>query len=125
MARVTGPLMSMSASGTVGKALTYGAWKGREWCREWFIPQNPKSFKQVNIRKALTLLIASWQTQTTEAKAKWDTYAEAFRMAGVNKFVGKGLKAYIEQLDTDTTPASVSLTGDPPAEVWTWTPVGP
>lgn len=123
MAKVTGPLLSMSASGTVGKTLTFGAWKGREWCRQWFIPQNPKSAKQLNIRKALTLLIASWQSQTQEQKDKWDVYAEAFRMAGVNKFVGKGLDAYVSQLTTSVDPLSVTLTGDPPAEVWTWLPV--
>ena len=28
MAKVTGPLFSVSASGTVGKAFTFGIWKG-------------------------------------------------------------------------------------------------
>jgi len=123
MARVSGPLMSMSASGTVGKALTFGKWKGRPWCREWFIPENPKTPKQVNIRTALTLLIAEYQGESVETKAAWDTYAEPFNMAGVNKYVSKGMLAYVDQLTVDVTPLSVAVTGDPPAEVWTWAPV--
>lgn len=123
MARVSGPLMSMSASGTVGKALTFGKWKGRAWVREWFTPENPRTPKQVNIRTALTLLIAAWQAQTAEVMATWDTYAEPFNMAGVNKFVSKGMLAYVDQLTVDVTPLSVGVAGDPPAEVWTWAPV--
>jgi len=123
MARVSGPLMSMSASGTVGKAMTFGKWKGRPWVREWFTPENPKTTKQVNIRTALTLMIALWQTQTAEDMAKWDAYADPFKMAGVNKFVSRGMKAYIDQLTVDVTPLSVTVTGDPPAETFTWTPV--
>lgn len=123
MARVTGPLMSMSASGTIGKALTYGKWKGREWCREWFSPQNPKTVKQVNVRTALTILIAKWQGETQEAKDAWDTYASTFNMAGVNKYVGRGMDAYVAQLTVDVTPLSVVAAGSPPAETFTWTPV--
>lgn len=123
MARVSGPLMSMSASGTVGKALTFGKWKGRPWVREWFIPENPKTVKQVNIRTALTLLIAEWQGEDEPTKTKWDAYAEPFKMAGVNKYVSKGMLAYVAQLTVDVTPLSVSLAGDPPADVFTWVPV--
>lgn len=123
MAKVSGPLMSISASGTIGKSLTFGKWKGRPWVREWFIPENPQTPKQLNVRKALTLTIALWQTQTAEAKAVWDTYAEPFNMAGVNKFVSRAMKAYITQLTADVDPLSVTVAGDVPAEVWTWLPV--
>jgi hypothetical protein len=123
MARVSGPLMSMSASGTVGKALTFGKWKGRPWVREWFIPENPKTVKQVNIRTALSLLIEAWQGEDQATKDKWDAYAEPFKMAGVNKYVSKGMLAYVADLTVDVTPLSVSVAGDPPADVWTWVPV--
>jgi len=120
MAKVTGPLMSMSASGTVGKAITFGKWKGRQWCREWFTPENPKTEKQVNVRTALTLLLPQWQAQSVESKATWDAYAAPFNMAGVNKFISRGMDAYVAQLTTDVTPTSVTVSGAPPAEVWTW-----
>lgn len=123
MARVSGPLFSMTASGTIGKALTYGKWKGREWVREWFKPENPKKPKQVNVRTALTLLIAAWQGLSENVQADWDTYADPFNMAGVNKFVSRGMLAYVAQLTTEVTPLSFTILGKPPGETWTWTPV--
>jgi len=121
MARVTGPLMSMGASGTVGKALTFGKWKGRAWVREWFSPENPKTAKQVNVRLAMALLIAAWQGEIQAYWDSWDVYAEPFNMAGVNKYVSKGMDAYIKQHGSSTTPVSVSVSGDPPSDVWVWT----
>jgi len=50
MAKVTGPLMSMSASGTLGKALVYFGWKGINVVREWLKPGNPKTADQGDVR---------------------------------------------------------------------------
>lgn len=125
MARVTGPLFSMSASGSIGKALTYGTWKGREWVREWFKPENPKKPKQVNVRTALTLLIAHYQGLSPDSKTLWDNYATPFNMAGVNKFVSRGMNAYVSQLTVDVLPVSVTHEGTVPAETWVWTGPGP
>jgi len=120
MARVTGPLFSMSASGSIGNALTYGKWKGREWVREWFSPQNPKTVKQVNVRTALSLLVTLWQSLSEEYQGYWDTYADPFSMSGFNKFVSKGMNAYILDQGVDVVPTSVTVLGDPPAEAFTW-----
>lgn len=122
-ARVTGPLFSMTASGTIGKAVTYGTWKGRAWARVWFKPQNPKSDKQVNIRTALTLLVALWQGKTDPSKLAWNYYADPFSMSGFNKFVSRGLKAYIVDPGIEVVPTSVTQEGAPPADIWAWNPV--
>lgn len=119
-ARVTGPLFSMSASGSVGKAITYARWKGREYCREWFIPQNPQSTKQVNVRTALTLLIAYWHATAVGDKAVWDAAADPLSISGFNLYMKRGMDEYVSQLGTAVTPTSVSYTGSYPSEVWTW-----
>ena len=46
MAKVTGPLMSMSASGTVGKAIVFSIWKGNAYVRRWLKPANPETESQ-------------------------------------------------------------------------------
>ena len=46
MAKVTGPLMSMSASGKIADTLVYFAWKGIHVVREWLKPANPKTNDQ-------------------------------------------------------------------------------
>lgn len=46
MAKVTGPLMSMSASGKLADTIVYFAWKGIHVVREWLKPANPKTADQ-------------------------------------------------------------------------------
>ena len=122
MAKVTGPLMSMSASGTIGKALTYGTWKGIAWVREHFTPANPQSDEQVNVRYAWELLVAYWQTQSELGVARWNTFAEGTQMSGFNQFMKRGMIAYIAQITAAVTPVSVTDDKEgPPGEVWTWT----
>jgi len=53
MAKVTGPLFSMSASGTLGKALVFAGWKGIGYVRQWVVPSNPQSGAQGDVRLIL------------------------------------------------------------------------
>lgn len=53
MAKVTGPLLSLSASGTVGKALTFGSWKGINTARIASTPSNPQTTSQMANRAFL------------------------------------------------------------------------
>ena len=50
MAKVTGPLYSMSASGKLGDAIVFFGWKGINVVREWLIPTNKQSAAQGNQR---------------------------------------------------------------------------
>lgn len=53
MAKVTGPLFSMSASGSIGKAITFSIWKGIAYVRELVIPLNKKTEDQGDNRLIL------------------------------------------------------------------------
>jgi hypothetical protein len=46
MAKVTGPLMSMSASGKLADSIVFFTWKGRNVVRQFLIPANPQSTAQ-------------------------------------------------------------------------------
>jgi len=61
MAKVTGPFMSVDASGTIYNTLTASIWKGRNYIRGWFRPTNPKSAKQLTVRTLLAAAVAAWQ----------------------------------------------------------------
>lgn len=50
MAKVSGPLMSMDASGGFGGTLVFGKWKGRPTVRQLVIPANPQSAGQTVAR---------------------------------------------------------------------------
>ncbi len=80
MAKVSGPLFSMEASGTYGGAVTFGKWKGRQYARQTVIPANPNSADQETVRNRLrvtgalqkwvnaTSLKESGQTETDKAR---------------------------------------------------------
>jgi hypothetical protein len=53
MAKVTGPLFSMSAAGKVGNAIVHFGWKGIAVVRQWVKPSNPMSEKQGDVRQIL------------------------------------------------------------------------
>ncbi len=53
MAKVTGPLMSMSASGKIADAIVFFGWKGTNVVRQWLKPSNPQSTAQGDTRIAM------------------------------------------------------------------------
>lgn len=67
MAKTTGPLFSLTASGTVGKTITYSNWKGRPYVRRRVIPLNPMLAGQMAVRNALRAIAQSivWANLTT------------------------------------------------------------
>jgi len=56
MAKVTGPFMSVAASGTFGKTLTASIWKGVAYMRLRVIPSNPRTVGQLAVRSILGTL---------------------------------------------------------------------
>jgi hypothetical protein len=53
MAKVDGPLMSLSGSGKVGDALVFFSWKGTNVVRRWLKPTQPNSTLQGYVRAAM------------------------------------------------------------------------
>jgi len=53
MAKVTGPLFSLSASGKIGNIMVHFGWKGRNVVRQWLKPTNPQDQQQKEVRQAL------------------------------------------------------------------------
>lgn len=53
MAKVTGPLFSVSASGAIGKAMVHFPWKGLQCVRQFLIPTNPQTGSQGDARQIL------------------------------------------------------------------------
>ncbi|MDS4026119.1 MAG: hypothetical protein RKO25_03875 [Candidatus Contendobacter sp.] len=67
MAKVSGPLFSMEASGSYGGALVFAKWKGRQYVRELVTPANPHSANQEEVRNQLRVsgAIQKWVNTTT------------------------------------------------------------
>lgn len=50
MSKVLGPLLSLSASGTIGRAMTFANWKGVNTVRVKSNPSNPQTTNQMHAR---------------------------------------------------------------------------
>ena len=95
MTRVTGPLFSLTARGTIGDVLTYSVWKGLPYVRIRVIPENPQTASQTSIRGTLTAGVSVWQdvaSVTAGSKTSWEVYAEGTGMSGFNRFMSKFIK---------------------------------
>jgi len=57
MAKLKAPLLSMGASGQLGKTLVYTPWKGLHNVRTYVIPSNPKSQPQMDQRGYLSAAV--------------------------------------------------------------------
>lgn len=56
MAKVTGPLLSLDASGSVANTITFSKWKGINYLRQRVVPSNPKTAGQKTARSIFGVL---------------------------------------------------------------------
>ena len=90
MTRVTGPLLSLDASGAFGGTIVFSKWKGLNYARILVTPYNPKSAYQVSIRDTITwgnLYYTKGAYVAAAQKTWWNTYAEGTNMSGINRFM--------------------------------------
>lgn len=87
MVKVYGPLMSLDASGSLGNAITFSKWKGRNLVRTRVVPSNPRSGPQVGMRAMLRFLAQYWASLSTAIKATWAERAAATNISPFNAFV--------------------------------------
>jgi hypothetical protein len=100
MAKVSGPFMSVDASGTIYGVLTASIWKGRNYIRGHVVPTNKKTDAQKVVRQLLATAVAAWQalvvvepvsggTGAKDYKSGWNTAAQDCQPAisGFNYFV--------------------------------------
>lgn len=59
MAKLKAPLMSLGASGALGKALVFFGWKGLNVVREYVVPANPKTTAQ-NTQRGYLSAAVTW-----------------------------------------------------------------
>jgi len=91
MARVSGPLLSLDASGQIYKTLVASIWKGRNYMRGYFVPTNRDSDPQ-KVRKAIFgQAIKAWQADYPGSNDAWDVAArECYPpLSGFNYFVSQ------------------------------------
>jgi hypothetical protein len=111
MALVTGPFMSLDASGTLAGTLTASHWKGRNYMRQRVIPLNPKSAKQLGVRAMLKFLGAHWAAMADGDKDDYDADAEAKSISPFNQYCSANLLRWQQnKAPTEAWPAPEAAT---------------
>ncbi|SFM05094.1 hypothetical protein [Halanaerobium salsuginis] len=88
MAKVTGPLFSLDASGKFADSLVFAKWKGINTVRQYAHPTNANTAKQQAVRKAFTAASALYQSLLGTDKDAWKVRASGQPMSGYNVFMG-------------------------------------
>lgn len=96
MAILKAPLLSLGASGQLGKTIVTSTWKGIKTGREYVIPANPRTPGQLAQRALLTASVLLWKlTQTTEElRTAWNLAANVNPrpLSGFNEFTSAQVK---------------------------------
>jgi hypothetical protein len=132
MALVKGPLMSLDASGSIGDAITFSKWKGRNYVRELVRPSNPNSALQICMRAGLRFITQIWGSQSATVKGRWEAIGANDAITGLNAMLRanqirlrQGFGIYRDPQDIGTTvdaaPAAPSATAAQHAINLAWT----
>lgn len=116
MAKITGPLMSLSASGTIADTLTFSSWKGIPYARTRVIPANPQSAEQTNTREVFRWLFSLYKFMPTIAREPWLAAAVGVALTPINMLLSKNIAPMRLAIDLGDFVASPGNAGGiPPA----------
>lgn len=87
MPKVTGPLFSLRASGTLKGALTFGTQSGLNVVRARITPRDPRTIAQVSQRARVADIADAWHGMTAGDRADWQAAASTNQMNGYAYFV--------------------------------------
>ena len=107
MTKVFAPALSLDASGTIGNAITFSKWKGRNYIRERVIPANPRSGLQVGFRSMFKFLAQNWAALIASEKASWNDLADASVISEFNAYMAQNQNRWRRfNSPTQETPAT-------------------
>jgi len=101
MAKTTAPLFGFGATGSLGKAIVFGSWRGVGYARRHVIPANPKSTGQVLTRDIFRNLDVRWKQAGPIMRAPWDRFAVGQKFVGRNAYLGKNVNLTRPETDLD------------------------
>lgn len=122
MAKVTGPLLSVSARGTIANTQTYSSWRGVNYVRQRVIPANPRTMEQQKTRNVFTNMGKIWAFAPALLRDPWDTYAIGKPKTGRNTFIGENVRVLREELDMTKFVGSIGARGGIPLDSVTAAP---
>lgn len=106
MAKVTGPLFSLTASGKLANAMVHFSWKGINCVRSWVMPKNAKTEDQGDIR----LILGGLGRSTRVIGIDSPYHVDAVKIAGPKQtFVSAFVKYIMDNVMKDKTAFEAEL----------------
>lgn len=87
MAKVTGPLMSLTASGKIGDSIVFMKWRGIADVRKWLKPSNPNTADQKKERDNFKEAVDKYHTLTGADMLALREMAKGKPYTGFNRWV--------------------------------------
>lgn len=92
MAKVTGPLLSLGASGSIGKSVVFGDWRGVKYARQHVVPANPRTTAQTETRNVFQFADDQFKRMLSLAQAPFIEGAKGRPLTARNIFIGSFVK---------------------------------
>jgi hypothetical protein len=100
MAKVTAPLHSLTAHGSIGHTLTMLRQLGANIAKKKSKPTGPPTPAQIAQRAAYQAAVADWNALTPEQKLTWKTAADARAITPFNAYMSAALLSAVPPLGT-------------------------
>lgn len=94
MVKCYGPCMSLDASGTLAKTITWSKWKGRNYARQRVVPANPRSGPQTGMRSMIKFLSQEWVNFSAAEQADWLSRAQDLVASNFNAMTSYNMKRW-------------------------------
>lgn len=122
MAKLTAPLLSFSAAGSIAKSIVYSRWKGIKYARQHTIPANPNTNAQQLTRVAFTWVHDAYKYFPADVQAPWIQYAKGQPFTGPNAFSTANIAGLRGATDLSNLIFTKPTGGAPPTQAMTVTP---
>ena len=100
--------MSLAASGTLGKAITFSVWKGIPYARVRVIPANPKTVPQQEVRGVFSTLGEMWKRFPIEARLPFEHAVRGQPLTARNKHIQQNVAALQGDVNCDDLVMSIA-----------------
>jgi hypothetical protein len=109
MAKIIGPLCSISAAGSLGDTITFQSVHGRPVARRHASPTNTPTPSQAARRASYAAGVTAWHALTAEEVSAWRLAGSLKALTGFNAFISDWLL---------TPPPATSAIWDDGASIW-------
>lgn len=122
MVRLKGQLLSLDASGSLAKTLTFSSWKGRAYAKKFSVPTDNQQTGHLGMRAAMSFVSQQWKGLSTANKDTWNAPATEHQISEFDAYVSLNLLRAVETNAPTKANPPVEATFTPSAFGQTVTP---